>query len=180
MRLFTFIAILLSSMISLAAITPIPSNAVPSSFRKTVTDRINSLIALPSSVDYTVEGISAQRVARFNYNTATDGGSIGAHTLGVSLPAKAIITRSFFVVDTQFSDTGSGTVALSCEDANNIKTATDITGSSAGAIVEGESTGAASAFKSSIASACEITATVAGSVQATGKLTGWVTYVVAD
>lgn len=180
MKLMLFISILVSSLIAGAAIAPIPTNAVPSSFRKTVTTKINQLIALPSATDYDAEGIAAQRVARFEYDTATDGGSIGAHGLGVTLPAKSIITRSFFYIQSQFADSASGTVALSCEDANNIKTATDITGSSAGAIIEGESTGAASAFKASIAADCEITATVADSAQSSGKLTGWVTYVVHE
>jgi hypothetical protein len=74
----------------------------------------------------------------------------------------------------------SGTVALSCEDANNIKTATDITGSSANAFVEGASTGAASAFVRGIGAACEITATVATATQDAGKLVGWVEYVVEN
>jgi hypothetical protein len=118
------------------------------------------------------------QVMKFVYDVAIDGGDVAAHGLGKRLPANAIITRSFFYVDTQFVDGGTGTVALSCEDANNIKTATDITGNSAGALVEGESTGAASAFKSSIAASCEITATVATAEQTAGKLTGWVYYVI--
>lgn len=125
-------------------------------------------------------GKNLQRVARAVYDVSLHGGSIAAHGLGVSLPKKAIILRDWFVVDTQFTDGGTGTVALSCEDANNIKTATDITGSSAGAFVEGASTGAASAFVDSIAEGCEITATVAGAAQSTGKLTVFVEYVNAD
>jgi hypothetical protein len=133
-----------------------------------------------SQLSGSTEGLYAQRVAMFIYDTATDGGSVGAHTLGVTLPAKAVITRSYFKIITQFVDSGSGTVALSCEDANNIKTATDITGSSANAFVEGQSTGAASAFVRGIAAACEITATVATAAQDAGKLIGWVEYVVED
>jgi hypothetical protein len=147
---------------------------------KTVEAEVDVLQALPAAQSYTAEGISNLRVARFNYSVATDGGTIGAHNLGVALPAKAVIVRSWFRVDTQFVDAGSGTVALSCEDANNIKTATDITGSSAGAFVEGQSTGAASAFIASIGAACNITATVAGADQTDGKLTGFVEYVVHD
>lgn len=126
-------------------------------------------------------GLYARRIARFVYDTEAGApGEIGAHTLGVTLPANAVITRSYFKIITQFSDAGSGTVALSCEDADNIKTATDITGSSANAFVEGASTGAASAFVRGIASACVITATVAGSNQDTGKLVGWVEYVIEE
>ena len=145
-----------------------------------LTARVAVVEALPANVAYTVEGISNRRIARVTYDVATDLGTVGAHALGVTLPAKSIITRSWFYTDTQFVDAGSGTVALHCEDANNIKTATDITGNAVGSIVEGESTGAASAFKASIGAACEITATVATASQTAGKLTLFVEYVVAD
>jgi hypothetical protein len=145
-----------------------------------VETRATALEALPSNKSPDVVGIGNLRIARFTYDVATNLGTIAAHGLGVSLPAKAIIIRSFFQIDTQFVDGGAGTVALSCEDANNIKTATDITGSSVGAFVEGASTGAASAFVGSIAASCEITATVAGAAQTAGKLTGWVMYVVGS
>lgn len=126
------------------------------------------------------EGLFADRVARFIYDVAADGGTVGARGLGVTLPGGAVIIRSYFKIITQFVDSGSGTVALSCEDANNIKTATDITGSSANAFIEGQSTGAASAFVRDIAADCEITATVAASDQTAGKLVGWVHYVIED
>lgn len=126
------------------------------------------------------EGLHIKRIARVTYDVAADGGTIAAHALGVSLPANAVITRSWLYIVTQFADAGSGTVALSCEDANNIKTATDITGSAAGAFIEGQSTGAASAFVGSIAAACEVTATVAGAAQSAGKLIAFIEYVVVE
>ncbi len=127
-------------------------------------------------------GLYAKKVATFIYDVAVDGGTVATHTLAqtATLPAKAVITRSYFKIITQFSDSGSGTVALFCEDANNIKTATDITGSSANAFVEGESTGAASAFVRGIGSACDIKAVVGGVTQDTGKLIGWVEYVLEN
>ncbi len=131
----------------------------------------------------TADGLHAKRIARATLNCAAAGCAVGAHTLGVTLPAKALITRSWIYVVTQLTDTGTCTVALSCEDANNIKTATDISGSAAGAFIEGESTGAASAFVGGIASACLITATVAdgGScVPITGKVIAFVEYSVGE
>lgn len=135
--------------------------------------------------------VDQEKTLKFVYDTAvgTNGSSAAPHPLTecypaepaknrCKLPAGAKITRSYLYVVTQFSDSGSGTVALSCEDANNIKTATDITGSAAGAFIEGQSTGAASAFVGSIAAACTVTATVAGVDQATGKLVGYVKYIV--
>lgn len=114
-----------------------------------------------SAKDATSDGNYALKIAKASFAFADGDLDVGAHGLGVSLPAKAIIIRSWIHIATQLSDSGTCTLAISCEDANNIKTATDITGSAADALIEGESTGAASAFKKSIASACEITATVA-------------------
>jgi trimeric autotransporter adhesin len=129
----------------------------------------------------TVEGNYAKKIARFVFDQAVDGATIGAHLTGVSLPAKAIITNSWFYTKTQFADTGSGTVAISCEDANNIFTATDITGNAAGTIVAGASDGGAAAtFVGGIAAACEITVTVAGADQSAGALVGFVEYVVVN
>ncbi len=128
-------------------------------------------------------GLHSQRVARATLNCAASGCSVGAHGLGVSLPAKTLITRSYINVVTQFTDSGTCTVAISCEDANNIKTATDITGTAANGWIEGQSTGAASAFIGNIAATCEITATIAdgGScVPANGKAIIFVEYNVVE
>jgi hypothetical protein len=126
------------------------------------------------------EGIFLKGVARFVYDTATDGGSTGAHALGVYLPARAVITQSYYKIITQFTDSGSGTVALSCEDANNILTAGDITGISANTITTGASTGSAASMVRAIGARCEITATVATATQDAGKLIGWVEYVIEN
>lgn len=127
-------------------------------------------------------GTYVQKTVRYIYNVPTHLGTVAAHGLGVFLPANAVITRSYFKIITVFTSgaSGGGTVALHCEDANNIKTATDISGQSANAFVEGAETGAASAFVRAIAAPCEITATVAGTAQTAGKLVGWLNYVVEE
>lgn len=129
------------------------------------------------------DGLLAKRTARATLNCASSGCALGAHGLGVTLPAAAVVTQSYIYVVTQLTDTGTCTVAISCEDANNIKTATDITGSAAGAFIAGQSTGTAATMVSGIAAACEITATVAdgGScVPLTGKVIVFVDYLVAE
>jgi hypothetical protein len=136
---------------------------------------LESMLAVPGT-----DGLNAVRVARATYDVATDLGTVAAHPLGVTLPAKAVITRSYIYIVTQFVDAGAGTVALHCEDANNIKTATDITGSGDGSFIEGASDGAAANFKSGIAAACEITATVATAAQTAGKLVVFVEYIVVE
>lgn len=114
---------------------------------------------------------------RVVYDTAIHGGSVGAHGLGKYLPKEALITQTWFHVETQFADSASGTVAISCEDANNLYTATDITGIAAGTITAGAATGAASSMVDSIAAPCEVTATVASSTQSSGKLIFYIRYV---
>lgn len=131
--------------------------------------------------DTLTDGNYGVKVAKATYSYADGDLAVGAHGLGVSLPAKAIIIRSWMHVDTQQADTGTCTMAVSCEDANNIKTATDLSGSAADALIEGASTGAASAFTKAIGAACEITMTVAdgGScVPSAGKGSVYVMYVV--
>lgn len=123
------------------------------------------------------EGKIVERVARVIYDVATDLGTAGAHTLGVKLPANTLITRSYLYIVTQFVDAGAGTVALHCEDANNIKTATDITGTAAGGLIEGASTGSAATMVGAITAECEVTATVATADQTAGKLVAYIHYV---
>ncbi len=130
------------------------------------------------------DGLHLKRIARATLD-CTDGTTcpVGATSLGVSLPAKALITRSYIYVVTQLADTGTCTVAISCEDANNIKTATDLTGTAAAGFIEGASTGTAATFQTGIAATCAITATVAdgGScVPTAGKLIVFVEYAVID
>lgn len=177
-----------ASIVFAAAGDLINPNAVPSSFRSTVIKQLNVLANKQgtdvTSAAYGTDGVFAKRVAKVHLDCGTGAGcSLGAHTLGVSLPAKALIVRSYIYIKTQFVDTGTCTVALSCEDANNIKTATDISGTAAGGFIEGASTGASTAFVASIAAACVITATVAdgGScVPSAGYLDAYVEYVTTD
>lgn len=126
------------------------------------------------------EGLHLKRIARVTYDVASDLGTIGAHLLGVSLPAKALIQRSYYYVVTQFVDGGAGTVALHCEDANNILTAEDVTGQAAASIQEGNQDGTAANMTAAVASACEVTATVAGAEQTAGKLILFIEYQVVE
>jgi hypothetical protein len=128
----------------------------------------------------TADGLHSHRIARATWDFAVDGGTVAAHATTVTLPAKALITRSWIYVVTQIVDAGSGTMAISCEDANNIKTATDLTGTAAGGFIEGASTGAISAAVGSINAACAITFTIATAAATAGKLTVFVEYVVGE
>lgn len=180
---------------SLALASPIGSN--PNLDRRLNTIEANSWVTNSRILDATIDeaklnakggkgtnGLGVLRIARATLTCSGTSCAVGAHGLGVSLPAKAIIIRSWLYTVAQLTDTGTCTIAFSCEDANNIKTATDFGGVAADTLTEGASTGASSAFTKSIAAACEITATVAdgGSCAAptTGSMNVWVEYVVQD
>lgn len=130
-----------------------------------------------------LDAIGPIKVKKFIFDSAvgSNGSSTvdsGVHGLGVYLPAGAVIVRSYLYVNTQLVDDGSGTLAFHCEDANNIKTATDMTGTASAGWIEGASTGATSAFVGSIAASCEIKATVATASISAGKMTGFVHYLI--
>jgi len=138
-----------------------------------------------SSVGASVDGYMQKRIVRATYDVLVDGGVAAAYGLGVTIPADAIIVRSWFYTVTQFVDAGSGTVALSCETANNIFSAADITGNAAGVLVDAVQDGTFANFDGSgaagiLGAACELTATVATAAQTAGKLVLFVEYVIAE
>lgn len=104
----------------------------------------------------------------------------GLHGLGITIPGKAIITRSFFEVVTPFTSAGgAATVAFQCETANNIFSATDIDPKVAGSFVEGVSSGASTVFKK-ITSDCEVSAKVGVEDLTAGKAIVFVEYVISE
>lgn len=133
------------------------------------------------------EGNFVQKVARFEFDVPSQitGTAAETVTLGAKLPARAVVIRSFFKIITPFTDSGSTTVALTCEDANNIYSASDFTGADASANVfrEGASTGTAATFKRAIGADCSVQAVVTGNANnylTAGKLVGWIVYVLED
>jgi hypothetical protein len=127
-----------------------------------------------------IDDMKSQKTVRVQYNFATHGGAIGTIGLGKYLPAGAIIARSYLYIDTALVSGGTGTFALQCEDANNIKTASYYGGSSAGTLLEGASTGATSAMVKSIGARCEISAVLGVEAFTAGKVTAFVNYVLHD
>ncbi len=128
----------------------------------------------------TNSGLGLQRLARATYDFAVQGGSSTAtvKSLGVTLPANAIITRSYIYTLTQVAG-ASSLVALQCETANNIFSSADMTGITAGTITEGVSTGAASVFQK-ITAACNISAKITAAAVTAGKFDVFVQYVVHE
>lgn len=130
---------------------------------------------------YITDGLHPLKIARATINCATASNcTVGAHSLGVALPAKSMLIRSFYYSVVQPVSAGSGSIAVHCEDANNIVTAANLTGKTVGGITEGIETGAMSAALAAIASACNITATVTSADYTAGQLNIYVEYVVND
>lgn len=154
-------------------------------FLPEIEDRFQALEEAVSISDQSASGLYAKKVAKVIYDsTSGDNGSStvdsGTHGMGVTLPAASLVTRSYLYVVNQLTSsgsTGSSTLSFKCEDANNLKTATDMTASSAGAFIEGESTGTAASMKTGIAAACEISAVVGGHDITAGKVILFVEYV---
>lgn len=125
------------------------------------------------------DGLNIARVARATYDFAVNGGAVSAIDLGVTLPAKSVITNSLMEIVTPIVSTNNdGTFAVSCEDANNIFTATDIDGQGALSVLKG--TALPSAPVGGIAAACNITASIAVHAFTAGKVIIWVYYVVGE
>lgn len=133
-------------------------------------------------------GLGVLRVARFAFDTegvdseGVDNVDIGAHGVGVIIPANAIVVGGFFDVNTAFTseDTNTGTIAISIEGANDIQAAAAVSGapySTIGrkAIIPKANTPESTSVKTT--EAREITCTVAVAVLTAGKLTGYLYYV---
>ncbi len=156
-----------------------------SGWLKDVNDNFDTLEPLMSG-DLAAGGLGVLRVARFVYDTAgldTLGAAntaVGAHGTGITLPANAIIVGGFFDVNTAFTTSASGQLAISVQGANDIQTATVVSGppfSTIGrkAIVPKANTPESTSVKTTAAK--EITCTVSVGALTAGKLTGYLYYV---
>jgi hypothetical protein len=113
------------------------------------------------------------------YDVAQSGGQSVAHPLGVKLPAGAILTNAWVYINTAFTDSGTGSFAISCAGTRDIMDYNDITALSMNSMVGIASlpnpfTGTASyipqnmpaavsfASSGSVVSACEVNAVVRG------------------
>lgn len=146
---------------------------------------INDNFAAMGPVD-TDDGLGALRVARFTYDVAANdsagvsNATVAAHGTGVTLPIHAIVVGGFFDVNTAFTTSTSGTLAISVEGANDIQTATIVSSapfSTIGrkAIIPKANTPESTSVKCTAAN--EITCTVATGALTAGKLTGYLYYV---
>jgi hypothetical protein len=122
------------------------------------------------------------QVAKFEWDPSSVSAHrpVGAVSLGVQLPAKAVIVKSWFqVVASLVSASNNGTIAFHCEDAGNIFAAADIDSTLPRSLTMGVSDGAVANMKD-IEAACNITATVGTNAFTAGKIIGWAEFVVSE
>lgn len=140
-----------------------------------------------AAAGHLANGLGVMGLARFTYDPTTTAGlrTIGAHGTGVTLPDNAIVIGGFVEVMEHFHSEGAdaGTIAISVEGANDIITAAAVSGapySSTGlkAIIPKSNTPESTGVKTTAAR--EITCTVAGQNLLSGKLVGFLHYVVSD
>lgn len=92
------------------------------------------------------DGVSPHKIAQATYDYSVYGGAVGDIALtGVSLPDKAIITRSYIHIYQPITP-ANATVALRLQSTGDILTATPAT-SLQGSFMDGTSTGASTVFK---------------------------------
>lgn len=148
---------------------PIPSQRTPDRFKRGAQAYRDGLVAAQvASATFDPSANTAQR-------------PVGAYGLGVYIPVNATIVRSWYEVLTAFTSAGgnTGTVALSVEAANDIKTATAVSDATLGTtgIKAGVSDGTTANMKKTTAER-QLTATVATQALTAGKLRVFVEYVV--
>ncbi len=141
--------------------------------------RFKRIEAYTSNTGAAINGLGNMRVARVSFDSTTQGtSSATAYSLGVSLPAKALIWDGVVYTTSTFSGTGS--VALECEDSKNLMADKAIaTLGATGTKTALAATGSAASAVSSIASACAISARISNA-NVVGKFDAWIEYFVTD
>lgn len=107
----------------------------------------------------------AVKHSRATYDVTIDGvSSTTPIGLGIYLPAKAVVTKVMLYSDVQFVDDGIGSLALQCEDGNNLLAQTDITSWAVGSVHLGVPNWATPTVTDGIAAMCEIKAVASNCV----------------
>lgn len=170
MRLVLFALATLFATTCLAA-TPYPPE---------INARFKKLEAVADTPLPTANGLQKMKVARVAFDATTMNTSGSTYSLGVTLPANAVIWDGMIYTSADFT-AGTGTVALQCEDAGNIMAAKSATAlSTKGTKTALTPVGTAASAVVGIAAACNISAVVATANLTAGKFVGWIEYFVAE
>jgi hypothetical protein len=138
----------------------------------------------------------AKKYARAVYDVSLNGGASTSHDLNAQLPAGAVITDFYVYINTAFTDSGTGSLAIQCSGTRDLLDWQDITAASvnyfygsrraqntfngSSTTMVPESTSAVAVGIGSVPSPCNVTAVVrssSGYVPLTaGKLTAVIEY----
>ena len=139
------------------------------------------VITEADNITATTTGLQIMRIAAATWDFATDGGATETPiNMGVTIPANSLINFCYFYTVTQVVDSGSGTGALHCEDANNLFAAADVTGNADGSVILGIPQNGAANMVKAIASDCNLTWTIATAPATAGKLNFYCQYTAHD
>jgi len=127
----------------------------------------------------TVPGTYALKLVKDTFDIRVNSGVVGSYALNATVPAHAMFVNSWIeVVEPIVSVGNNGTIAFSCEDANNLFTATDIDGSAGGALLSGAA--APASLKGDIAADCRINVTIGTNNITYGKINVYALYAVGE
>lgn len=129
-------------------------------------------------------GLHVPRVARIIWDPTGVAGdrTVASHASGVTIPANAIIRQVWFYTKTSLVSTGNnGTIAVQCNNANDIFSAADIDATTgvAGSIGTGVPIGTAATMLK-VTTACDITFVVGTNAFTGGKMDWFIEYVIAE
>lgn len=165
---------LLAMLLGVSAFATAPASTIPTTDFKFAIDRWMGPTAFNQSL-----GTRVYRSHTTGYGTwdfAVNGGANGAATVGLLMPAKAIVRQVFFDTITAVAPAG---VSISW----GMNSATDIKTAQAASVwtgqVAGIQTGAVAQFLKATA-ATNISATLSGSTATAGKIRIFVDYVVSE
>lgn len=140
---------------------------------------LESMLVVPST-----SGLNIPRVAKVIWDPSGVAGdrTVASHASGVTIPANAVIRQVWFYTKTSLvSASNNGTIAVQCNNANDIFSAADIDATTgvAGQIGTGVPIGTAATMLKVVA-ACDITFVVGTNAFSAGKMDWFIEYVVAE
>lgn len=175
------VAMLVMTGVAKAISTPFPPwlSQIYGDF--TISD--NGRTTVISSTNLTDSGSFLDRTAHAYYNFSVNGGGTVATPidLGVSLPANAILVKSWYSVKTTLASPTTNLVGVFCEDspggAMNVIASQQVGGFSSGLIADGIETGSSANMRQEINSICNLKLYVSTHALTAGKMDIWVNYV---
>lgn len=152
-----------------------------------VTSTATELNLLDESATEPADGafVAVMRMAKIEYDFATDGGAVSAIDLGVTIPAEAIIVlASVEVITTATSSGDTATGAISVEGANDVVTAIAISDgqnpwdAGVGPLIVVDPTDASTHVKATVAR--QVTFTIAVEAFTAGKFNVHIGYIIGE